>query len=154
MLTSRCALTTPRHGRRGTDDPDGTLFFNLGVLSDDLGRDAEAIELYRQAIMHEPGLAQAHFNLSRLYEIRGHEQAAFRHLLFNARARVQEVLNFRTRDIVSIHPRGKGEKMRLRPLSPRTASLLRDLIAAQKWTNASPGKVCLVEMPDHIGRED
>jgi hypothetical protein len=110
MLTSRCALTTPRRGRRGTDDPDGTLFFNLGVLSEDLGRDAEAIELYRQAIMHEPCLAEAHFNLSRLYEIRGHEQAAFRHLLFNARARVQEVLNFRTRDIVSIHPRGKVRK--------------------------------------------
>lgn len=66
---------------RATDEADGTLFFNLGVLSEDLGREAEAMELYRQAIVHEPGLAEAHFNLSRLYEQAGENQAAFRHLL-------------------------------------------------------------------------
>jgi tetratricopeptide (TPR) repeat protein len=66
---------------RGTDEPDGLLYFNLAVLLEDSGREEEAISLYRQAIVHEPGLADAHFNLSRLYEREGKSQAAFRHLL-------------------------------------------------------------------------
>jgi tetratricopeptide (TPR) repeat protein len=66
---------------RGTEEPDGLLYFNLAVLLEDSGREEEAINLYRQAIVHEPGLADAHFNLSRLYEREGKSQAAFRHLL-------------------------------------------------------------------------
>lgn len=57
-------------------------------------------------------------------------------LMFNTGARVQEVLNLRVRDLrldppeqVRLH--GKGEKTRLCPLWPRTAQLLRDLIATQ-----------------------
>ena len=52
----------------------------------------------------------------------------------NTGARVQEVLNLRIRDLrleppeqVRLH--GKGEKIRLCPLWPQTAKLLRDLIA-------------------------
>jgi site-specific recombinase XerD len=57
-------------------------------------------------------------------------------LMFNTGARVQEVLNIRVRDLrldppeqVRLH--GKGEKIRLCPLWPRTAQLLRSLIATQ-----------------------
>jgi site-specific recombinase XerD len=57
-------------------------------------------------------------------------------LMFNTGARVQEVLNIRVRDLrldppeqVRLH--GKGDKIRLCPLWPRTARLLRDLIHAQ-----------------------
>jgi tetratricopeptide (TPR) repeat protein len=66
---------------RGAEEPDGLLYFNLAVLLEDSGREEEAIGLYRQAIVHEPGLADAHFNVSRLYERAGKTQAAFRHLL-------------------------------------------------------------------------
>ena len=57
-------------------------------------------------------------------------------LMFNTGARVQEVLNLRVRDVrldppeqVRLH--GKGDKIRLCPLWPRTAKLLRDLIQSQ-----------------------
>lgn len=57
-------------------------------------------------------------------------------LMFNTGARVQEVLNLRVGDLrldppeqVRLH--GKGDKIRLCPLWPRTARLLRDLIHAQ-----------------------
>jgi integrase/recombinase XerD len=57
-------------------------------------------------------------------------------LMCNTGARVQEVLNLRIRDVrldppeqVRLH--GKGDKIRLCPLWPQTAKLLRDLIHAQ-----------------------
>jgi integrase/recombinase XerD len=57
-------------------------------------------------------------------------------LMFNTGARVQEVLDVRVRDLrldppeqVRLH--GKGDKIRLCPLWPRTAKLLRDLIHTQ-----------------------
>ncbi|MGP8095996.1 MAG: tyrosine-type recombinase/integrase [Steroidobacteraceae bacterium] len=57
-------------------------------------------------------------------------------LMFNTGGRVQEILNLRVRDLrldppqqVRLH--GKGDKIRLCPLWPRTARLLRDLIAVQ-----------------------
>lgn len=57
-------------------------------------------------------------------------------LMFNTGARVQEVLNLRVGDLRLEPPEqvrlvGKGEKIRLCPLWPRTARLLRDLINAQ-----------------------
>jgi tetratricopeptide (TPR) repeat protein len=61
--------------------PSATLYFNLGVLMEDLERELQAVEAYREAIMHEPGMADAHFNLSGVYERLGEAQAAFRHLL-------------------------------------------------------------------------
>jgi tetratricopeptide (TPR) repeat protein len=66
---------------RDTDELDATLFFNLAVLMGDIGRDAEATKLYRQAIVHDPGMADAHFNLSLLLERAGDGQNAYRHLL-------------------------------------------------------------------------
>ena len=65
----------------GTQEPSAILYFNLGVLFEDLKRNLDAIEAYRQAIVHDPGLADAHFNLSALHERLGDAQAAFRHLL-------------------------------------------------------------------------
>jgi tetratricopeptide (TPR) repeat protein len=65
----------------GHEEPSGILYFNLGVLLEDLEREPDAMEAYRQAIAHDPGLADAHFNLALLYERQGEAQAAFRHLL-------------------------------------------------------------------------
>jgi tetratricopeptide (TPR) repeat protein len=66
---------------RSTQEPNALLFFNLGVLLEDLKRELEAMEAYQQAIVHDPGLADAHFNLSALHDRLGNAQAAFRHLL-------------------------------------------------------------------------
>jgi integrase/recombinase XerD len=64
-------------------------------------------------------------------------------LMFNTGARVQEILNLRVRDLrldppeqVRLH--GKGEKIRLCPLWPRTARLVRDLIATQAPDSPDP----------------
>jgi tetratricopeptide (TPR) repeat protein len=57
------------------------LSFNLALLLEDLERESEAIIAYRDALAHDPGLADAHFNLSRLHEKAGRSQDAFRHLL-------------------------------------------------------------------------
>jgi len=61
------------------DEP--LLKFNLGALLEDLGREAEAIASYQEALVLDPGLADAHFNVSRLYERNGDEKASLRHLL-------------------------------------------------------------------------
>lgn len=66
---------------RDTDDPSAVLYFNLGVLLEDLEREIEAIQAYREAILHDPGMADAHFNLSLIHERLGEAQPAFRHLL-------------------------------------------------------------------------
>jgi tetratricopeptide (TPR) repeat protein len=57
------------------------LAFNLGVLLDDLGREPDAILAYREALALDPELADAHFNLARLYERARDPQASLRHLL-------------------------------------------------------------------------
>ena len=57
------------------------LSFNLGVLLEDLNREAEATVAYRQALALDPTFADAHFNLSRLHEAASRPQDAFRHLL-------------------------------------------------------------------------
>jgi tetratricopeptide (TPR) repeat protein len=66
---------------RGTFEPSSVLYFNLGILLEDLRRDLEAIDAYREAILHDPGMADAHFNMSVLHERLGNAQPAFRHLL-------------------------------------------------------------------------
>jgi tetratricopeptide (TPR) repeat protein len=66
---------------RASQAADAELFFNLGVLLEDRGRHTEAIAAYRDALAHDPGMADAHYNLSLLHEAAGEEQAAFRHLL-------------------------------------------------------------------------
>jgi tetratricopeptide (TPR) repeat protein len=53
--------------------------YNLGVLLEDAGRGADAIQAYARSLAADPQLAEAHFNLARLYEERGDHRAALRH---------------------------------------------------------------------------
>lgn len=62
--------------------------------------------------------------------------------LFNTGARVQELLDLRTRDVQLEHPfqvrlYGKGRKERICPLWPQTAKVLRELLAQTKLADAS-----------------
>jgi Flp pilus assembly protein TadD len=66
---------------RGVDTTEALLSFNLGVLLEDLKRENEAAVAYREALAQDPGLADAHFNLARLYEQAGNPKHALRHLL-------------------------------------------------------------------------
>jgi tetratricopeptide (TPR) repeat protein len=76
---------------RESQEADATLHFNLAVLLEDLGRDDAAAQFYREAIVHDPGMADAHLNLSMLLERSGKMQSAFRHLLaYHRLLRAQE----------------------------------------------------------------
>jgi tetratricopeptide (TPR) repeat protein len=66
---------------RGADAKDALLSFNLAVLLEDLERESEAVLVYRDALALDPGFADAHFNLARLYERKGKSKDALRHLL-------------------------------------------------------------------------
>lgn len=58
-------------------DPDNLLAaFNLGTLYEDMGRIREAIQAYEQAV----SFPDAHYNLSRLYELVGEHGEALKHL--------------------------------------------------------------------------
>lgn len=58
-------------------EPDNVLAaFNLGTLLEDVGRIQDAIAAYKRA----PAFADAHYNLSRLYELVGEHAEALRHL--------------------------------------------------------------------------
>ena len=59
---------------------DAGALFNLGVLLEDTGRSSEAIDSYLAAIGIDPGFADAHYNLARLYEIQGNQPHMIRHL--------------------------------------------------------------------------
>jgi tetratricopeptide (TPR) repeat protein len=59
---------------------DPRALFNLGVLLEDTGRNSEAIESYLAAVTVDPTLADAHYNLARLYEIQGNDPHMIRHL--------------------------------------------------------------------------
>jgi len=66
---------------RGVEANDALLLFNLAVLLEDLKRESEAMLAYRSALTFDPGFADAHFNLARLYERKGNSKDALRHLL-------------------------------------------------------------------------
>jgi tetratricopeptide (TPR) repeat protein len=57
------------------------LSFNLATLLEDLGREDEAVMAYRDALVQDPLLCDAHFNLSRLHEKANRPREALRHLL-------------------------------------------------------------------------
>ena len=65
---------------RDAAEHDAILYFNLGVLLEDQGKPAAAAA-YKDALLHDPGMADAHFNLALLHERAGETQAAFRNLL-------------------------------------------------------------------------
>jgi tetratricopeptide (TPR) repeat protein len=66
---------------RGTTRTEPYLSFNLGVLLEDLNRETESIQAYRDALAMDPQLADAHFNLARLYERAHDPKSSLRHLL-------------------------------------------------------------------------
>lgn len=59
---------------------DALAQFNLAVLLEDQGRVAEAIERYLSAVALDPALADAHYNLARLYDLQGNAAHTLRHL--------------------------------------------------------------------------
>ena len=71
-----------QHYRRAIElNPDSVIaLFNLGVALEDLRMPDEAILAYRTALAADSGCADAHYNLSQLYEARGEGTAALRHL--------------------------------------------------------------------------
>jgi integrase/recombinase XerD len=79
---------------------------------------------------------------------RGRRDYALFALMFNTGARVQEVLDLRRRDVrldapcqVRLH--GKGSKVRLCPIWPATARLLRDLMQEGRSLEADPADAFL-----------
>jgi tetratricopeptide (TPR) repeat protein len=66
---------------RAAQTPEPLLVFNLAVLLEDLNRDADAIVAYRESLALDPQLADAHFNLARLYEKVSDAKSSLRHLL-------------------------------------------------------------------------
>lgn len=66
---------------RASDSKEALLAYNLAVLLEDLGRDADAIASYREALALDPRLADAHYNLALLYERGGRPRDALKHLL-------------------------------------------------------------------------
>jgi tetratricopeptide (TPR) repeat protein len=57
------------------------LSFNLAIVLEDLEREEEAVNAYREALVQDPLLHDAHFNLSRLHEKASRPREALRHLL-------------------------------------------------------------------------
>jgi tetratricopeptide (TPR) repeat protein len=71
------------HYRRALEAAGGhapTAAFNLGLALEDLGRDRAAMDAYRAALAADPTFADAHYNLSRVYERAGDRVSALRHL--------------------------------------------------------------------------
>jgi len=71
-----------QHYRKAIElNPDNVVaLFNLGVALEDLRMPEEAILAYRTALAADAACADAHYNLSQLYEARGEGAAALRHL--------------------------------------------------------------------------
>jgi len=71
-----------RHYRAALQEQphNATAVFNLAIALEDLGRVADAIDAYRQSLAIDSKLADAHYNLARLYERAGKRAAALRHL--------------------------------------------------------------------------
>ena len=66
---------------RSAAQAEPLLLFNFAVLLEDLDRELEAIQKYREALALDPQFADAHFNLARLYERARDPKASLRHLL-------------------------------------------------------------------------
>ena len=64
-------------------------WFNLGIALEDRRRPNDAVKAYEQAIVADRRLADAYFNLARLYEEAGKKAAALRHLSIYRRLTVE-----------------------------------------------------------------
>lgn len=81
-------------------------------------------------------------------QLLGRRDYALFALMFNTGARVQEVLNLRRRDVrldppFQVRLTGKGNKVRLCPLWPVTARLIRDLIAETARSDPDPANTAI-----------
>lgn len=61
-------------------DDSARTRFRLGLVYEDLERDADALDAYAAAVALDPGLADAHFNAARVCERLGDRLRALRHL--------------------------------------------------------------------------
>jgi tetratricopeptide (TPR) repeat protein len=59
---------------------DPLLLYNLGVLLEDLERNAEAVECYEAALRGDPKMADCHYNLALLFERLSRPREAIRHM--------------------------------------------------------------------------
>jgi DNA-binding transcriptional MerR regulator len=59
---------------------DALAAYNLGVVLQDQQRPQEAVDAYEKALAGDPTMADAHFNLSGVFELLGNKKGAFRHL--------------------------------------------------------------------------
>jgi tetratricopeptide (TPR) repeat protein len=75
----RTAEAAAHYRRALATGPHAVASFNLGVALEDLQHTTEAVEAYRRALAADDSLAEAHYNLARLYERAGDAQAALRH---------------------------------------------------------------------------
>jgi len=60
--------------------PDALLFYNLGVLLEDMKRKAEAIEAYESALRVDTRMADCYYNLALLCQELGKGREAIRHM--------------------------------------------------------------------------
>jgi tetratricopeptide (TPR) repeat protein len=74
-------LNEAEHMYRHARASSAILSFNLATLLEDLEREDEAVTAYREALVLDPLLGDAHFNLSRLHEKANRPREALRHLL-------------------------------------------------------------------------
>jgi tetratricopeptide (TPR) repeat protein len=59
---------------------DPVLFYNLGVVLEDLARNSDAVAAYERALSGDPEFADCHYNLALLYETLGKPREAIRHM--------------------------------------------------------------------------
>lgn len=74
------AVVHYRRALEASGGEDAVVAFNLGLALEDLGRDRAASDAYNAALAIDPGLADAHLNLSQVYERLGDRISALRHL--------------------------------------------------------------------------
>lgn len=74
------AVVHYRRAIEASGGDDAVAAFNLGLALEDLGRDRAAADAYNAALTMDPAFADAHGNLSRVYERLGDRVSALRHL--------------------------------------------------------------------------
>jgi tetratricopeptide (TPR) repeat protein len=80
QLAGRVAEAINHYREALREGGDATAAFNLGTALEELGRRDSAMAAYCQAIQMDRAFADAHFNLSRLYELVGQRDLALGHL--------------------------------------------------------------------------
>lgn len=74
------AIVHYRRALEASGGDDAVAAFNLGLALEELERTRAACDAYNAALTIDPGFADAHLNLSRVYETLGDRVSALRHL--------------------------------------------------------------------------